>query len=209
MADLAQEMAASLAAAGLVPGSAESVIPASFFAAGRPVAVRVSFGGRAVELGNLFRAGECKTQPDVELAFPEGGEEEEQRGHEAARYVFMMVDPDAPTPDEPQYAFWRHWVVAGEGRGFLGEGAASVSVTRYLGPGPKDESKPHRYLFLLFERQQGQEQGQEVEELLEGSAGGEEFVQRRSFDVAGFAGRHGLRLAGMNWMRCVGDGWTA
>jgi hypothetical protein len=37
--------------------------------------------------------------------------------------------------------------------------------------------------------------------------GGEEFVQRRSFKPAEFAERHGLRLVGVNWMYCAGDGW--
>jgi hypothetical protein len=37
--------------------------------------------------------------------------------------------------------------------------------------------------------------------------GGEEFVQRRSFDPAPFIAKHNLTLVGVNWMLGAGDGW--
>ena len=55
----------------------------------------------------------------------------------------MLVDPDAPTPEEPKFAFWRHWVVPGlqpiqsEDSGLVAE--TKRPLTEYLGPGPKDE----------------------------------------------------------------------
>lgn len=58
----AQSLRASLAAANLSPGSASSLIPEGF----KPtVQVDVAFNGRKLELGNLFRASECKTAPTV------------------------------------------------------------------------------------------------------------------------------------------------
>lgn len=39
--------------------------------------------------------------------------------------------------------------------------------------------------------------------------GGEEFVDRRSFQPVAFAEKHGLTLAGVDWMTCAGDGWVA
>jgi phosphatidylethanolamine-binding protein len=61
-------------------------------------------------------------------------------------------------------------------------------------------SKPHRYLFLLYREPEGLSLSKE-------DLGGEEFVQRRSFKPAEFAEAHGLRLVGVNWMYCAGDGW--
>lgn len=53
------------------------------------------------------------------------------------RYMLFLIDPDAPTPDDPKFAYWRHWVVSGLAPG---QGMDSGKVlTEYLGPGPKDE----------------------------------------------------------------------
>ncbi|KAI0458311.1 phosphatidylethanolamine-binding protein [Xylaria acuta] len=183
-------LTASLAKANLVPGSAAGLIPKGF----RPTAkLDVSFGEKAVELGTFLRAGECKQAPTIAFA-PEAG------APESASYSFILTDPDAPTPDEPKFAFWRHWVLSGLRPKSVDGAAAPSQLTAYLGPGPKDDSKPHRYLFLLYREPKGLS-------LSKGDVGGEEFVQRRSFKPAEFAERHGLRLVGVNWMYCAGDGW--
>ena len=62
-------------------------------------------------------------------------------------------------------------------------------------------SAPHRYLFLLFREPEGLDLSKE-------DVGGEEFVERRSFPAAGWTAKHGLVLAGVNWMLGAGDGWT-
>jgi|TARA_R110002003_G_scaffold3_35_gene257 phosphatidylethanolamine-binding protein (PEBP) family uncharacterized protein len=115
----------------------------------------------------------------------------------------MLIDPDAPTPDDPKFAYWRHWVVTSISSAELDASnilASGTTLTPYLAPGPKDESGPHRYLFLLFK---------EPEALSLGKAdvGGEEFVDRRSFGAAEFVEKWGLELVGVQWMRGVGDGW--
>ncbi|CAJ2509718.1 Uu.00g056180.m01.CDS01 [Anthostomella pinea] len=182
----------SLAKANLVPGSAASLIPAGFTPTTK---LDVEFEGKLVELGNFFRAGECKQVPTISFAA-------EPETPLNATYTFILTDPDAPTPDDPKFAFWRHLVLAGvRPRGT--EGVASISrpaLTEYLGPGPKDDSKPHRYLFLLYREPQDLA-------LTKEDVGGDEFVQRRSFKPAEFAEKHGLRLVGLNWMTCAGDGW--
>ena len=117
-----------------------------------------------------------------------------------------MIDPDAPTPDDPKFAYWRHWVVCS-----IPSPSATTSpedittrgktLTQYLAPGPKDESGPHRYLFLLFEEKEG-------ETLEKAEVGGEEFVERRSFRAEEIVAKKGLKLVGVQWMRGVGDGWN-
>lgn len=61
-------------------------------------------------------------------------------------------------------------------------------------------SKPHRYLFLLFREPHGLT-------LTKEDVGGEEFVQRRSFDPVTFVEKHQLQLVSVNWMKGAGDGW--
>ncbi|KAK8088325.1 phosphatidylethanolamine-binding protein [Apiospora hydei] len=207
-----------LQSAGLVPGPATALLPAS--TDWRPTTqLHVAFGGEDVELGTFFRAGECKsTKPVVRFGAPasatplpsaaaaeETTEQQEKKKRNKRRYTFLMIDPDAPTPDDPKFAFWRHWVVTGlSSGGETGGDCADTGneVTEYLGPGPKDDSKPHRYLFLLYQEPDG------MQALTKADVGGDEFVQRRSFDAATFAARQGLVLVGMNWMTCAGDGWS-
>lgn len=57
-----QALTSSLAEAKLVPGSAEALIPQAFKPTTR---LDVSFDGRDVELGNLFRVSEVRLAPFV------------------------------------------------------------------------------------------------------------------------------------------------
>lgn len=59
---------------------------------------------------------------------------------DGASYLLLLVDPDAPTPDDPKFAFWRHWVVPGlRPAGHAAATQTKPALTEYLGPGPKDE----------------------------------------------------------------------
>jgi hypothetical protein len=60
----AQALSDSLARAGLVPGRAATVIPRDF----RPsTQLSILFGGKQVDLGNLFRVTEVSTAPSVQF----------------------------------------------------------------------------------------------------------------------------------------------
>jgi len=59
---MSKTLSSSLAEAKLVPGPAASLIPEDF----KPSTnLRVSFDGKDVEMGNLFRANECKRSPSI------------------------------------------------------------------------------------------------------------------------------------------------
>ncbi|EAW17123.1 YbhB/YbcL family Raf kinase inhibitor-like protein [Aspergillus fischeri NRRL 181] len=171
-----QQLTQSLAQANLTPGLLP-FLPPDF----KPTTqLHVSFNNKPVSLGNLFRASECKTAPSVSFS------KEENNQPSSTSYTLLLVDPDAPTPDDPKFAFWRHWVVSGLK---AEEGDSGTAVTEYLGPGPKDE-EPEGFA------------------LTKEDVGGEEFTARRSFKVAEWVERHGLELVGVNWMLGAGDGWT-
>lgn len=138
-----RELAASLEKANLVPGSAASIIPSSFKPSTK---LNVTFGDKLVDLGNFFRAGECKIAPNLSFK-PEGG------ASSSASYTLILTDPDAPTPDDPKFAFWRHWILTGLQPLSGDSGQVAVTkgpVTEYLGPGPKDE---YAFLGLLCQNQ--------------------------------------------------------
>ena len=144
-----EALTSSLASAGLVPGPAEELIfptsPVSSSGAFQPAThLRVSYGPKEIQTGNFFRAGECKAPPRVAFDAEEAGAAEPGQ-----TYTLILTDGDAPTPDDPKFAWWRHWVVSGlrpGGGGGEGEGhdaaAAGRLLTEYLGPGPKDEPEP-------------------------------------------------------------------
>ncbi|CAI6285963.1 unnamed protein product [Periconia digitata] len=178
----------TLSAASLLPSP---VIPSTF----QPtVQLSVSFNETPVAAGNLFRASACKTAPTVTFT-PEHGV------NPSTKYTFILIDPDAPTPDDPKFAYWRHWVIGSIPSNGDDVAKSGKVLTEYLGPGPKDDSKPHRYLFLLYR------ESEDAKELTKEDVGGEEFVQRRSFGAKEWAEKHGLVLVGVNWMLGAGDGW--
>lgn len=56
--------------------------------------------------------------------------------------MLMLIDPDAPTPDDPKFAYWRHWVLPGLKPLTSADGIVAQTkpvLTEYLAPGPKDE----------------------------------------------------------------------
>jgi phosphatidylethanolamine-binding protein len=74
------------------------------------------------------------------------------------RFVIALVDPDAPTPEDPTVAQVRHFV----GGDFIissvqSSGTArltnlSAALAEYVSPGPPDGSAPHRYTVLLYKQ---------------------------------------------------------
>lgn len=177
----------SLKSASLLPSA---IIPPTFTPTHE---LTISFSSKQPSNGSLVRVSEVKETPKITFSpISSTGS--------AQSFTFFLIDPDAPTPDDPKFAYWRHWVISN-----IPSTAKDISegktLTQYLAPGPKDESGPHRYLFLLFKEPEGFSIGKE-------DVGGEEFVDRRSFGAREFVEKYGLELVGVQWMRGVGDGWT-
>ncbi|KAL3419566.1 phosphatidylethanolamine-binding protein [Phlyctema vagabunda] len=128
-----QEVKTSLVSAGLATGSV-ALLPADL---DLTTNLSVTFGDKSVGLGNLLRSSDCKTAPKISFSA--------EAGHESHAYTYtlFLVDPDAPTPDDPKFAYWRHWVVSGLEPSSTHTSSSSSSsqsaLTEYLGPGPKDE----------------------------------------------------------------------
>lgn len=187
----------SLKSANLLPSA---IIPETF-APSLNLNVKFLSSGLAPENGSLARVSQVKEQPIISVV-PSSSS---SPSTSSSTYTFMMIDPDAPTPDDPKFGYWRHWVVASIPSFSPANDditARGKTLTPYLAPGPKDESGPHRYLFLLFEEKAGG-----GESLEKADVGGDEFVERRSFRAEELVARKGLELVGLQWMRGVGDGW--
>ncbi|CAG8959728.1 hypothetical protein HYFRA_00001634 [Hymenoscyphus fraxineus] len=189
-----KDLSSSLSKAGLGIGTTP-LLPADFTPSTELV---IKYGEKTVEFGNFLRTGETLEIPSVTFAA--------EATKTGSTYTLIMVDPDAPTPEDPKYAYWRHWVATGLQASSSSSENTDLShtpVTKYFGPGPKDEvATPHRYLFLLYREPTGFKVGKE-------EVGGEEFVDRRSFKADDFAGKFGLELVSVNWFSGVGDAWKA
>jgi phosphatidylethanolamine-binding protein (PEBP) family uncharacterized protein len=65
----------------------------------------------------------------------------------------MMVDPDAPSPDNPTLADYRHWLVVNIRGRYLADGVLYGDfLTRYMEPSPPQGSGYHRYFLYLFKQ---------------------------------------------------------
>merc|ERR1711983_414382 len=69
--------------------------------------------------------------------------------------TLTVVDPDAPSRDDPKAAQWLHWLVVnipgdklknGEGIDF------GKTLMQHNGPSPPKGSGPHRYVFVVYEQ---------------------------------------------------------
>ncbi|XP_069800870.1 phosphatidylethanolamine-binding protein 4 isoform X1 [Dendropsophus ebraccatus] len=67
-------------------------------------------------------------------------------------YVLIMVDPDAPSREDPIRGPWRHWLVADiQGPDLLaGKIFEGRIIEAYRGPSPPPNTGYHRYQFLLY-----------------------------------------------------------
>ncbi|KAF5288617.1 hypothetical protein FQR65_LT11988 [Abscondita terminalis] len=64
-------------------------------------------------------------------------------------FLLAMVDPDAPSRENPKSREWHHWLVGNiPGNNIqLGE-----TLSEYIGAGPPEGTDLHRYVFLLYKQ---------------------------------------------------------
>ncbi|PVF97109.1 PEBP-like protein [Serendipita vermifera] len=131
-------------------------------------------------------------------------------------YTLVLMDPDAPSRTDQKFGPWRHWVqtgivptgiqavadAAGESQGVKAGDSTAVpfadtgkveAATPYLGPGPGPNTGQHRYLFLLY-REPKDGFSITSEDIV-----GNEFVQRRAWNVTEFVEKKNLTLVGVNF----------
>ncbi|XP_043537142.1 phosphatidylethanolamine-binding protein 4 isoform X2 [Chiloscyllium plagiosum] len=69
------------------------------------------------------------------------------------KYILIMVDPDAPSKENPKYRFWRHLLVTNILGKDLQTGFIQGTVlSEYRPPTPPSGTGYHRYQFFLYEQ---------------------------------------------------------
>nr|GMD83126.1 protein MOTHER of FT and TFL1-like [Ipomoea batatas] len=96
----------------------------------------------------------------------------------AAQKPSIMVDPDAPSPSEPTFREWLHWIVKDIPEG--SEASKGREVVEYIGPSPP--TGIHRYVLALFRQREAMQVPQKPPE------------GRGNFRTRQFAADNGLGL---------------
>ncbi|XP_074321179.1 protein VERNALIZATION 3-like isoform X2 [Silene latifolia] len=108
----------------------------------RTVPLRVTYNGRDVNNGCEFRPSQIVTQPRVQV----GGDDLR------TCYTLVMVDPDAPSPSDPNLREYLHWLVTN----IPGTTGATFGQEVVCYESPRPSAGIHRFIFVLF-RQLGRQ----------------------------------------------------
>ncbi|XP_037953957.1 protein D3-like [Teleopsis dalmanni] len=94
--------------------------------------------GAVVELGNELTPTQVKDQPEVTWNAESG-----------VLYTLLMVDPDAPSRQDPKYREVCHWLVINIPGDKVAKGQ---TVVEFVGSGPPEGTGLHRYIFFVFKQ---------------------------------------------------------
>nr|CBN73209.1 flowering locus T protein [Festuca pratensis]CBN73211.1 flowering locus T protein [Lolium perenne]CBN73217.1 flowering locus T protein [Lolium perenne] len=104
----------------------------------RTTNLRVTFGNRAVSNGCELKPSMVTHQPRVEV----GGNEMR------TFYTLVMVDPDAPSPSDPNLREYLHWLVTD----IPGTTGASFGQEVMCYESPRPNMGIHRFVLVLFQQ---------------------------------------------------------
>ncbi|KAB0797455.1 hypothetical protein PPYR_08449 [Photinus pyralis] len=64
-------------------------------------------------------------------------------------YLLAMVDPDAPSRNNPKFREWQHWIVGNIPGCDVKKGDV---ISEYIGPKPPQGTGLHRYVLLVYQQ---------------------------------------------------------
>ncbi|GAA6036630.1 hypothetical protein JCM8097_001261 [Rhodosporidiobolus ruineniae] len=158
--------------AGELIGS--SIIPSTFTNAISVHTTYESFGN--IQPGSTYTVDETQVEPSVSFQPSAEGPD--------AKYTILLVDPDAPSKEDPKMSPFLHFALAD----VVPNQAAGQTLVTYMGPAPPPGTGRHRYVFLVF-----RQPWDHLPEL------GVEPDSRAQFPLADFIKRNELELVGANY----------
>ncbi|KAI6843231.1 hypothetical protein KC340_g1401 [Hortaea werneckii] len=120
--------------AGLVPDLVPQFNP--------DIALKASWNGKQVQLGNTFNTLQTLTEPQVSFTAEPGQDPAN------TKYTYFLVDPDAPGPEAPILADFLHLIVSDAQPSCISN-QKRKTVASYMPLTPLSVS-PHRYTFLVY-----------------------------------------------------------
>ncbi|KAJ0409414.1 hypothetical protein P43SY_002304 [Pythium insidiosum] len=143
--------------------------------------VDLEYAGESVQTGSFVPMNKASSPPNVKVQGP-------------SVYTLILVDIDAPDPDEPSHSPFLHYIVANleqdDGDGKSPE--PPTEVVSYFAVSPPIGD--HRYVALLFDQGPDRIDPKELQALDETYK-----RQRSTFSVGAFAKREGLRYVTFNY----------
>lgn len=94
--------------------------------------------GVSVEIGKELTPTQVKDKPVVKWA-----------AKDTEYYLLAMVDPDAPSRENPKFREWHHWLIGNIQGGDITKGEI---LADYIGSGPPKGTGLHRYVFLVYKQ---------------------------------------------------------
>ncbi|KAI8355661.1 phosphatidylethanolamine-binding protein [Blakeslea trispora] len=131
--------------------------------------------GQEAALGNFIKPSESSEKPHITFVAPD----------KEAQYTLMLVDPDAPSKEDPKWGPYRHWVVTNITAS--GELTSAHEMATYQGPAPPPKTNDHRYIFLLFKQPESNTSFQALSE------------EANNWDFKAFVQQNNLELIGANF----------
>ncbi|KAF3339570.1 protein HEADING DATE 3A-like protein [Carex littledalei] len=104
----------------------------------RSISLKVSYGSRDVTNGREFKPSQVVNQPRVEI----GGNDLR------TFYTLVLVDPDAPSPSNPNLREYLHWLVTD----IPATTGASFGQELLCYESPRPSMGIHRFVFILFQQ---------------------------------------------------------
>lgn len=98
--------------------------------------------------GSIRAVGGVELEPAQLAAPPALSWRDEGAGEGSALYTVALVDPDAPSPADPKYGPWLHWLVLNvTSPSAIADG---TTACEYVPPAPGKGSGLHRYCVVLL-----------------------------------------------------------
>ncbi|XP_017058396.1 protein D3 [Drosophila ficusphila] len=137
--------------------------------------VQVTYtGDLPVKQGNELTPTQVKDVPNVSWSGLEG---------KSNLLTLLMVDPDAPTRQDPKFREILHWAVVNIPGGNT-DPSGGYPLVAYVGSGPPEGTGLHRYIFLLYRQENKIEETPTISNTTRAG--------RLNFNARDFAARHGL-----------------
>lgn len=163
---------------GMSDWASAEIVP-SIIAAAPSHELKVSFGAINVQPGATLTPTQAQSSPTLSFTGAEAN----------AFYTVVMLDPDAPSRQDPKFAQWLHWLVVNASGSDLSKGDV---LAEYVGAAPPQDSGLHRYIVLVY-KQENKCDAKELQTFHRGS-------ERPKWDVSKFiskATKH-TKVGGLN-----------
>ncbi|CAF3538314.1 unnamed protein product [Adineta steineri] len=99
----------------------------------------IIYNNQTINGKNQITKEETQEQPNIII----------NKQSEYKKYLtLVMIDPDAPSSDNPITGPFIHWILASFNHI---HGEDGQNICKYMGPGPRSGTGKHRYIFLLYE----------------------------------------------------------